>query len=75
METETGLCFPINFVVSVTLKMFCCMQMDSKSKKAKYRKGSANSCFQFQESPACLTEVRGFDNRFTDRHSSLVHFM
>ena len=38
METEMGICFPIQFVVSVSLKLYSCTQIDSKSNIAKFLK-------------------------------------
>ena len=38
METEMGICFPIHFAVSVSLKLFTCTQIDSKSNLASFRK-------------------------------------
>ena len=38
METEMGTGFPVHFVKSVSLKLSCFTQTDSKSKKAKFLK-------------------------------------
>ena len=38
METELGICFPIHFVVLVSLKLSSCTQIESKSNIAKFLK-------------------------------------
>ena len=75
METEMGICFPIHFLVSVSLKLSSCTQIDSKSKESDFWKVFPHWCIQFRRSPACQTEFHEFDICSLDRNVSLVHCM
>ena len=73
METEKGICFPIHFVVSVSLKLSSCMQMDSKSNLAKFLKNVCSSVYSIpEESSFCWVWYTFFGWAFLTRSLHVV---